>query len=299
MHPKVSNIYHAFTLMELAIVLIVIGLLTGGIVAGNEIYHNTKLTSIMSDAEKFRSQMKNFKDKYDYYPGDFPNATTLWGAMTSPAACDTAGTASTGRFSTTPVALTCDGRGNGTIGMYFTDSTQFSHGAPDANVDMRELREKFYVWQHLSLAGYLGSQYSGHSSVTGNNHAISPGVNVPETGYSGALGFTIEYWPDNYISQSSTRSWPVQGRIGHLLSWSHPGTTVAIPSANLITAINARKIDRKIDDGKPFSGNIFVHGRDGGSSGAYTNVDSCTTGTVYQATAENACGQYYRNFLAE
>lgn len=295
MHPKTSNRPHAFTLLEMSVVMVIIGLIFGGVVVGDSLYQNAKLMSIASDAEKIRGAMKNFKDKYEYYPGDFPNATNIWGAMTSPVCENTGNVAITGYYSTTPVSLTCNGRGNGVIGMYFNDAAQFA----TTGFDTRESRERFYVWQHLALAEYIEGIYSGYSKTNGNNDAVAPGINIPATKYSNLLGFTIEYQQENYTSQLATRSWPVQGRIGHLFSWSHPGTTVGYGSSALINSVDARKLDNKIDDGKPFSGNLFAHGRDNGSSGTYTDVDDCTTGTDYKVDDEYACGQYYRNFLEE
>lgn len=278
----------AFTLIEISIVLVIIGLLVGGVVLGAELQRNAGLTSLISDAQKIRSEMESFKERYDYYPGDFPNAQVLWGSMTAPA-CDTTGNTSTAALSsTTPVALTCNGRGNGVVGQFFVDAAQFT----TTGADMRELREKFYVWQHLALAGYLRgkeAEYSGYSVTNGDNNAVSPGINVPRTEYSDALGFMIEYWPTRNTSVLATRAFPVSGNIGHLFSWSKPG--VGINTTNLITSINAKSIDAKADDGLPFSGNIFAHGRSG------DGVDTCTSGTDYDVSGEFPCGQYMRNFL--
>ncbi len=280
-----------FTLMEISIVLAIIALLMGAIVIGRDMIQNAKRSSLIQDAERIRSAILSFKQQYGYYPGDLPNATTFWGANTTPAACDTAGNTSNNATSTTRTEATCDGRGNGVIGMYWLDATLFPSAV---NIDLRELREKFTMWQHLANAGYVEGMYSGYSSSAASNDAISPGVNVPKTRYNELAGFTLEYWNTVNTSLDTTRNWPVAGKIGHLFSWSNPAT--GIGTSPMISTEDAYAIDNKIDDGLPYTGKIFAFGNN--AQGVTYGVDLCVVSSAYNvASPKLPCAQYFRLFL--
>ena len=75
-----------FSLIEVAIVLAVIGLLVGGILGGQAIMNGLKIKKIGSQASEYMIAANQFKRKYAYFPGDFPGATALWGNATGGAA---------------------------------------------------------------------------------------------------------------------------------------------------------------------------------------------------------------------
>lgn len=60
----------AFTLVELSIVLIVIGLLSGAILKGQEIIKGAKLKRILSDFSNLSTAIYTYEDRYDAMPGD-------------------------------------------------------------------------------------------------------------------------------------------------------------------------------------------------------------------------------------
>ncbi len=59
-----------FTLVEIAIVLVIIGLLIGGILKGREMIKNAKIKRIVKTADELRSTIMSFYDRYGVYPGD-------------------------------------------------------------------------------------------------------------------------------------------------------------------------------------------------------------------------------------
>ena len=69
-----------FSLMEMAMVLVVIGLIAGGIVGGKALIRASELRSVSSDKQKFQTAITAFEERYNYLPGDLPNATKIWGA---------------------------------------------------------------------------------------------------------------------------------------------------------------------------------------------------------------------------
>lgn len=74
MHPVTdSGKDRGFTLVELAIVMTIIGLLIAGILKGQEIINNARTTAIISDVNAFTAGTQAFTDKYGHLPGDMPN----------------------------------------------------------------------------------------------------------------------------------------------------------------------------------------------------------------------------------
>ncbi|NCO02976.1 MAG: prepilin-type N-terminal cleavage/methylation domain-containing protein [Alphaproteobacteria bacterium] len=62
-----------FTLVELAIVMVIIGLLIGGILKGQELIGNAKITSQIAQVNAIEGSMSGFRDKYGTVPGDMLN----------------------------------------------------------------------------------------------------------------------------------------------------------------------------------------------------------------------------------
>ena len=60
----------AFTLVELSVVLVVIGLLTGAILKGQEIIKSAKLKRIISDFSNISTAIYTYEDRYNKLPGD-------------------------------------------------------------------------------------------------------------------------------------------------------------------------------------------------------------------------------------
>jgi prepilin-type N-terminal cleavage/methylation domain-containing protein len=60
-----------FTLVELAIVLVIIGLIIGGILKGQELIASARLKSTMTEIDAVRAAAATFQDKYGGLPGDY------------------------------------------------------------------------------------------------------------------------------------------------------------------------------------------------------------------------------------
>src|SRR3954471_18671131 len=71
-----------FTLVEIAIVLVIIGLLLGGILKGQEMITQAKIKNIINDFNGLSAAMYSYQDRYRALPGDELNANTTsrWGA---------------------------------------------------------------------------------------------------------------------------------------------------------------------------------------------------------------------------
>src|SRR5216684_811831 len=67
-----------FTLVEIAIVLVIIGLLLGGILKGQEMITQAKIKNIINDFNGVTVAVTSYQDRYRAIPGDDQNATTRW-----------------------------------------------------------------------------------------------------------------------------------------------------------------------------------------------------------------------------
>lgn len=117
-HPHLPRRQSGFTLIEIAIVLVIIGLLLGGILKGQELVSSARVKNLAADFRNVPAYIYGYQDKFRALPGD-----------------DKAADAHVG---TTSVKAK-DGNGDGVI-----DGAWGSTG---------EGQESFVFWQHVRLAG--------------------------------------------------------------------------------------------------------------------------------------------------
>ena len=70
---------NGFTLIELSIVLVIIGLLVGGVLAGKALIQQAEVRSASSQLQKLETAYRAFQTKYGCIMGDCPNATDFFG----------------------------------------------------------------------------------------------------------------------------------------------------------------------------------------------------------------------------
>ena len=68
----------AFTLVELSIVLVIIGLIIGGVMVGQDLINAAKIRQQITQLEQIETQINTFKVKYNCLPGDCANATDFF-----------------------------------------------------------------------------------------------------------------------------------------------------------------------------------------------------------------------------
>jgi prepilin-type N-terminal cleavage/methylation domain-containing protein len=74
---------YGFTLVELSIVMVIIGLIVAGITSINAFRARAKLRSLIVELETYRGAFEEFKDRYQAVPGDMINATDYWSGATN------------------------------------------------------------------------------------------------------------------------------------------------------------------------------------------------------------------------
>lgn len=67
---KIQTSKDGFTLVEIAIVMVIIGLLIGGVLKGQAMIQNAKVKRVAKQADEIRAAVMSFYDKYGMYPGD-------------------------------------------------------------------------------------------------------------------------------------------------------------------------------------------------------------------------------------
>ena len=221
---------HGFTLLEMSIVLVIIGLVVGSIVAGQSMIRSSQLQTMLGEFDANLKAVKEFQDKFLALPGDMNNAESMWGSnATCPA------TAS----GVTPHVATCNGDGNGTI------------GSSDTAATLTNSREWFRAWQQLSNAGFITAQLTGTPGSGGVQEA-RVGQNVPSSSVR-AAGWTLLYY-----SQIADNTFLWGDQYGHVLAY---GGFLAnnMTLSPVLTSAEALAIDQKIDDGNPGMGIVRAY----------------------------------------
>ena len=217
-----------FTLTEMAIVMVIVGLLLGAVLTGKSLIRSAEIQSVMSDKSRYITVIKQFKEKYGQLPGDLYNATKYWGALDpDPAAC---------RTQPADGIKTCNGDGDGRVNQFW----------------IPEMREDLRLWQHLAASGMIEGKYTGKGRYSGAGAPdpfFEPGVNTPKSSMQGA-GFRI-YYLGTYAGSIDA------GNFNAVY-----GNTLQFTSAQVghppLTPQEAYAIDAKIDDGKPGRGTVLT-----------------------------------------
>jgi len=219
----------AFTLVELSIVLVILGLLVGGVLAGQSLIHAAELRAVSTEFTNYKTALGAFREKYMAVPGDMNNATAFWGAADAdPGTCAALTTASTG-------TETCNGDGNGGVG---TGGAGQSH-------------EWFRFWQHLASAGLVEGQYTGVPGAAGALDSV-PGQNIPKSRFP-ASGWSMRDFSSYAAGDSDT--FPARYKNTLFIGAYTSNDQIFNPS---MKAEDAYNIDAKTDDGKPGTGLILA-----------------------------------------
>lgn len=123
------NAQRGFTLVEIAIVMVIIGLLLGGALKGQEMIENAKVKSLLRFHDEVKAAYYSYQDIYRAYPGDDKDANRL-----------------------DDVSDTQVGTGDGVVEGNWRSSN--------------DKDESILMWRHLISAGLLGIPMPEASSQT-------------------------------------------------------------------------------------------------------------------------------------
>jgi prepilin-type N-terminal cleavage/methylation domain-containing protein len=257
MKKTFSSKKSAFSLIELSIVLIIIGLLIAGITGGASLIKSSELRSVMSEAKSYQVAVNSFYTQYDSYPGDTDISVGSISAFT----------------------------GNRDNRIQYTSATGFEGvdawqdlrdvGAIDLNLNITATSSQVFT----PITNLPGSKIKGGGwafdynisslqnvvVLTGKTKSVTPGAlaanttlvnnhfNNAGTGNMDALkcssGTPAAVDTDPYCT-SSGPNFP-----GGLAPFDTPATNAAL---EVISAPDAYSIDSKVDDGKANSGTVLA-----------------------------------------
>ena len=171
---KSPRITKGFTLVEIAIVLVIIGLLLGGILKGQEMITQAKIKNVIADFSGISAAYHGYVDRYHKIPGDDKCA----GSGATAAVCGTTAARWTGASS---------GDGNGIVqGSYKTSTTT---------------DESMLWWDHLRRAGFVSGTgvsqpFNALSGIIGVHtgdaqSATAPGPTMKDGLGNGFVGIII------------------------------------------------------------------------------------------------------------
>ena len=130
-----------FTLIEIAIVLVIIGLLLGGVLKGQELITGARVRNLISQQDGIKAAFFGFQDRYRALPGDYAAASTNINGGARRSTATATGASKTPR--------------------------------PAATVT----HEEILAWNHLTAAGFLNGSYtlaSGAADPSDDQHSEKP-----------------------------------------------------------------------------------------------------------------------------
>lgn len=255
-----SSARSAFSLVELAIVLVILGLLAGGVLSGQSLIRAAQLRSVSTDISRFNTAISSFRDKYFALPGDLANATSFWGKDD---------TNCTGDAGTAKIPGTCNGDGNGVL------AGGSGQGAT---------AEIFQFWKQLALAGLIEGTYSGLSNPgSSSGRSAKPGYNVPVSKLGPNIGYAVENWG----VQTGGVTWA--GSYGNAYIFGGAVAGCCPTEITVLKPEEAWNIDSKLDDGKPAQGFVRTFYRYGYNT--TQGLTQCTTTDVEATTDYNLSNQ--------
>jgi prepilin-type N-terminal cleavage/methylation domain-containing protein len=264
---------HGFTLIEMSLVLVIIGLIIGGILVGQDMIKASEVRATLAQIEKYDTATNTFRTKYSALPGDIlASQATQFGFTTAQG--------SGGAYSTQPNTL-----GNGLIESCQNDMSTIATLPPYGYVAFGCENSQF--WVDLSQANLISEDLN----QTGNAHGfiyIASTLSssyVPTAKIAGNYILVFAWNGINYfyITGVGNSTYPQ-------LSDSNGSTAT---SYNL-TPSQAYQMDAKIDDGAPLTGKVLSnYTHDVGNIKITSVANSCINGSKYNltgsASSTNSC----------
>jgi prepilin-type N-terminal cleavage/methylation domain-containing protein len=261
-----------FTLIEMSIVLVIIGLIIGGIIVGRDLIKAAEVRATITQIEKYNTAANTFYGKYGYLPGDIP---------AGPAAMF--GLAARGQNKG-------QGDGNGVLEGYNTSG---------ASNGFNQVGENIMFWVDLTTAQLIDGSFTtavattlGYSSPYITGAGIDSYLPAAKMGNGNYFYVFSGGWNDNEGGGGTN----VQSNS---LNYFGLATVTSIGSASCppclfgqqgMTVNQAYAMDTKIDDGLPMSGRVvssYLTSNNwywGSGLDHYSNMSAPTVGIIGNST---------------
>ena len=209
-----------FTLVEIAIVLVIIGLLLGGILKGQELINSAKVKNLANDFRTIPTFIYAYQDKFRSLPGDDNSVVTHVGASGTPA--------STGAL------------GNGVI-----ENSPLSSTAT---------HESFLFWQHVRLANLAaGPTATGDADYRPKN-SVGGYIGIASLVNTGAMANAVINAPTTMNGTYQICSEGILGKFAKQLDtqMDDGNTLTGSMRSSLMTAQATAIATASIDDATPY-----------------------------------------------
>jgi prepilin-type N-terminal cleavage/methylation domain-containing protein len=221
---------NGFTLVEIAIVLTVLGLLITGVLKGQQLIISAKILKFISQVQSYDSAVTTFTSTYGQKPGDFDSARSRLPGCTAAANC-------------------YNGNGDGAIA---TDPDNAFHH-PSGIITSEETQ----AWKHLVDAGLIsGVSPTALTVAWGSTHPGSELGGGLQFAYGNPGGPDETGNPGSEMLGTSLRLQSICNQNG-LAYYADINQSGGPAGSNPLTPGIAARIDRKMDDGKPNTGTVW------------------------------------------
>jgi len=214
---------NGFTLIEISIILVILGLIVGGVLVGKDLIRNAKIHQVISDINQFNTAINTFQEKFDFLPGDMPNAYEYFDSSGTNTICGSNNADLAG----------CNGNGNGII-----EGVSSTYG------------EYIRALLHLSLANIIPQQNYVFAITRRNRSDVENApfntIAMPTQLKNVGIAFTVINTSENYFA------------IGKYISLSEPKLR-----GSFLSSTEAYSVDTKTDDAQPDTGKIRGRNGDG------------------------------------
>lgn len=249
-----------FTLVELAIVITIIGLLIAGVLKGQELIMQGRITAMVTQINGYRAAMIGFQDIYDAVPGDMIGASRrlpacnanceprVWGSWGDP-----------------------DSNGGGGAGNRRVESDWYPQAMPNPPNSPRD--EATLFWVHLLKANLI----TGVTDAAIRTDNLTPqwDVTLPSTRRGGGLMI-------NYYAILLDGNLTVPGTWAYLMLT--PDATGQYNNPSVVGTNYVAQLDRKMDDGMPHTGSVVSMDWEAGTTGTNCALNPTSVSSAY---AEN------------
>jgi len=208
-----------FTLVEIAIGIVIIGLLFGGILKGQEMISAARIKAVIKNISTIQQAHQTFRGKYDFYAGDFATALLNIPNCTAANFC-------------------ANGNGNMIIGASTVD---YPNNDQSAATGLPQLETTMF-WKHLAIADMIGD-------INTDSNPVTPAWGRTHPSCSGCGGYHIMH-----IATSATPGNPPLGHYMLIRGMPTGNPNPTTPGSGAMKPLWAFEIDTKIDDGNANAG---------------------------------------------